>query len=1026
MSPKLFVLSLFAILLIGCSSTEDSIDEKSKSESDNLTISTKSDSNGTVSPNNTVVTNGEKKSFFILPVLGFEIKSVTGCKGELTGGIYTTDVVDESCTIEAEFQESEYQITTSITGSAVAVPNSATARYGEFVEFTINVDSENEVSEVSGCNGTLIGNVFTSGEINHDCVIRIIAHAKSGGEPTGSNDGFQITANAGLNGSITPSGAITVAENEKKILDVVANAGYKIDSVSGCVGVLVNNTFTTSQITENCEVLAVFSPIQYTVDATINSGSGSIVPNTALVNANSSIDLIISPDEGYVIDSVTGCGGSLFGYVYATGSVAESCTVDIQFAEIAKTELYDIELGFPLPHADMGSADETHVRGVIVRKNGVTKSEDIDSVTVNGVVASLDVDNPGYWSALLNWVDQQHQKIQINIIANYSDGTEDQLSFSVVNGIPEPIKLTQISTDKTKDAFYVIDAGDGNALLKYDMETLGRHYISDAATGEGIDLVNPTDMAHDARKNRVLVTDVGLQAVVAIDLNTGNRSIFSDADHGNAVDNIVFEGAEFETPSAIAIKQTTTVVADAGLKDWISVAVNGDRGIFRDIFYDSMLDHPVGIVQHMDQDKTYVLDAGLNAIVEIVGTTTGKIISSNVIGSGPGFLDPVDIKFDGNDFLVVADVDRKALVRVDESGNRTIAAGSGIPGGIQFRTLSRFDIDFNHQNAYVIENENVRGVELDTGYEIGVWGLPSEHRVGKGVLLQDPHNVLYDEKNNRLIVSDVELDTILAIDLSSGKRTTLIESDIGEGKRFEYLRGMAFYDSNKKLLAVEQWNNKLFSVNLSTSGLTLISGDGIGEGPELSGPIDVAYDAKNNSAYVVSHDSDQLFVIDLATGDRRVISDSATGSGPDFIRPMAVEIDIENNRAFMIDDDDSLDALFSVDLTTGDREIITSRSIGSGDDLTWIFDLQLDLENNQIYISERNMSYIVAIDLATGERKKVTDNFNSDVPGNGPWLRQPIGIAFDNKHNRMFAVSTIDDAAYVVDLLNNNRAYISR
>ena len=48
----------------------------------------------------------------------------------------------------------------------------------------------------------------------------------------------------------------------------------------------------------------------------------------------------------------------------------------------------------------------------------------------------------------------------------------------------------------------------------------------------GVDFSSPRDMALDAGRGRLVVADLGLDAVVAVDITTGTRTILSDATHG--------------------------------------------------------------------------------------------------------------------------------------------------------------------------------------------------------------------------------------------------------------------------------------------------------------------------------------------------------------------------------------------------------------------------------------------------------------------------------------------------------------
>ncbi len=74
--------------------------------------------------------------------------------------------------------------------------------------------------------------------------------------------------------------------------------------------------------------LAISRPYSITATAGIN---GTISPLNATVHHGDSTSFIVTADNGYHIDTVTGCNGSLNGSVYTTGAVSASCTVSASF-----------------------------------------------------------------------------------------------------------------------------------------------------------------------------------------------------------------------------------------------------------------------------------------------------------------------------------------------------------------------------------------------------------------------------------------------------------------------------------------------------------------------------------------------------------------------------------------------------------------------------------------------------------------------------------------------------------------------
>jgi formylglycine-generating enzyme required for sulfatase activity len=149
---------------------------------------------------------------------------------------------------------------------------------------------------------------------------------------------YTVTATAGSNGTISPSGLSTVTSGQATSLTVTANSGYDIAAVTGCGGSLSGSTYTTGAITGACTVTASFSAIAattYTVTATAGS-NGAISPSGASTVAyGQTTSFTLTADTGYDIATVTGCGGSLSGSTYTTAAITGACTVAVSFSTSA-------------------------------------------------------------------------------------------------------------------------------------------------------------------------------------------------------------------------------------------------------------------------------------------------------------------------------------------------------------------------------------------------------------------------------------------------------------------------------------------------------------------------------------------------------------------------------------------------------------------------------------------------------------------------------------------------------------------
>ncbi len=77
-------------------------------------------------------------------------------------------------------------------------------------------------------------------------------------------------------------------------------------------------------------------PATFTVTASAGAG-GAISPASATVAHGSTASFTVTPDNGYAIDSVSGCGGALAGNTFTTGPVTADCAVSARFRLLQPT-----------------------------------------------------------------------------------------------------------------------------------------------------------------------------------------------------------------------------------------------------------------------------------------------------------------------------------------------------------------------------------------------------------------------------------------------------------------------------------------------------------------------------------------------------------------------------------------------------------------------------------------------------------------------------------------------------------------
>jgi len=315
---------------------------------------------GTVSASQNVAYNATP-AFTVAPNAGSVIQSVTGCGGSLAGNTYTTAPVTAACSVSATFIAQVNGACGADQGtSRLAAPSALCSAGGASAVTTGNASYD---WSCAGTNGGSTASCFAT---------RLYTASASVASGTGT-----VSASQNVTYGATPSFAVT------------PGAGWVVQSVTGCGGSLSGTTYTTGAVTANCSVSATFvaivngacgsdhgastlatptaalcttgtpsgvttgssaydwscagantgttasctAPRLYAVTASVVSGSGTISASQN-VAYHATPAFTVTPSAGWVVQSVSGCGGSLAGSTYTTGAITANCVVAATFVAI--------------------------------------------------------------------------------------------------------------------------------------------------------------------------------------------------------------------------------------------------------------------------------------------------------------------------------------------------------------------------------------------------------------------------------------------------------------------------------------------------------------------------------------------------------------------------------------------------------------------------------------------------------------------------------------------------------------------
>ena len=186
-----------------------------------FTVTPSAGANGTITPSTPqTVASGATTTFTVTPNAGYAAVVGGTCGGNLVGTTYTTNPITANCTVAASFTQNTYTVTPSAGANGSITPSGAVnVTCGDDQSFTIAADACYSIADVL-VDGVSVGAVasysFNDVAANHTIDASFVI------------DTYVITASAGPNGTITPSGAINVNCGDDQSFTITPDACYSI------------------------------------------------------------------------------------------------------------------------------------------------------------------------------------------------------------------------------------------------------------------------------------------------------------------------------------------------------------------------------------------------------------------------------------------------------------------------------------------------------------------------------------------------------------------------------------------------------------------------------------------------------------------------------------------------------------------------------------------------------------------------------------------------------------------------------
>ena len=203
---------------------------------------------GKVLPGTITVSQGQTATFTVTADVGYELESVTGCAGALTGSSYQTGPISANCSINATFIKKNYLVSATSSSGGSIIPAQVNVLHDENARFDITANPGFEIGTVTGCNGRLEGSAYITGPITDACNIEV----------NFAQTIFTINAASGVGGVISPN-IVTASKGDTVEFSLKADSGFRLKQVDGCEGRFTSNKYIVENISSDCAIVAQFN-----------------------------------------------------------------------------------------------------------------------------------------------------------------------------------------------------------------------------------------------------------------------------------------------------------------------------------------------------------------------------------------------------------------------------------------------------------------------------------------------------------------------------------------------------------------------------------------------------------------------------------------------------------------------------------------------------------------------------------------------------------------------------------------------
>ena len=665
--------------------------------------------------------------------------------------------------------ETKYAIT-AISGDGGSIsPATISITSGQSTDFTLTVNDGYTLAGATGCNGTLNGTIYSTGNITSACsvtatfeavvtddntapsaeilypwaisrtdsdtiLVRGVASDPNGVAAVrvnGISAEINSQAPATLNKRLQTKGIKQLSSTSDSMQEVSWQATIEVSAPDLIINVETEDSFGNTDVSGSIKVLSYNTPTHFALDNVNNRLIGSDGHNSLVavdlttkefskINAsNISTDTTI--DQNTSFEYVESQNAVI--YYKNENNVLSLYSIDLDSQLISTLIHHELNNAPTLSSMDFSQSEDTLYLNLLYfpTDNEVGKSQILKYALATGVMTTI-LDGTTATGKAVYSRDIAYSTNGLIVFNNFSGSWYDGLFNVALDGSdlvtltePDNLNMHKITVDLVTNTAYQTGT---EGVIKVDLATGEKANISPEEDDFSFSSYHGS-IAIDRTNNKLLVSNGETDAIISVDMENGTRDEY--------LSNGIGAGKKIAHPRAITLDAENNIIylADDGVSD-NEVILAIDLATANRKFISKIKDEQDnGDVYDMVLDSAaqqlYVLIDKIDAeIIRVdIETQISTVLSGTTAGSGVNFSVLTGMTLDkANNRLLATDWNLQALFAIDLStGNRTILSSTNVGSGDTLSGLVDVELDAENNQAFVLSREQgaVFSVNLTNG-----------------------------------------------------------------------------------------------------------------------------------------------------------------------------------------------------------------------------------------------------------------------------------------------------------------------